>query len=242
MHGFGMACRVWDHCLPVLLKENISVLMIDQRCCGQSDKDFSDVSINALGTDVVRICDHLGLNSLVLNGWSLGGAVAVDAAAKLGDRVAGLVLTGGATPRYTQAENFPHGGTAEDVAATVAALQADRPGFLQGLYFEGVFATEVEDIVKEWCWEMAVQESPAGDASLLELGTLDQRDLIQALPCPAIIVHGTEDGVVPFAIGQAAAEMLPAGELIEMKGCGHAPFLEDKDTYHQHLLNFVGRC
>ena len=46
--------------------------------------------------DVVRLVDHLSLDRPVINGWSLGGAVATAAVAKLGERASGLVLTGGA--------------------------------------------------------------------------------------------------------------------------------------------------
>ena len=73
----------------------------------------------------------------MLNGWSLGGAVAIDAAARLGSRLAGLVLTCGATPRYTRGDDFPYGGTAADVAATVAALRADRVNFLKAPLLPG---------------------------------------------------------------------------------------------------------
>ncbi|MBT4160202.1 MAG: alpha/beta hydrolase [Gammaproteobacteria bacterium] len=238
-HGFGMNCRVWDHTVAVLMDTGFAVLVYDQRCCGQSDKHFTDVSIATLGDDLVNICQELNLESIVLNGWSLGGAIVVDAAAKLEAQLAGLVLTGGATPRYTQAEGFPFGGSAEDVAATVAALRADRPGFLHGLYYDGVFATEVTEETKAWCLKMALEESPAGDAALGALASLDQRNIMGALKCPALIMHGDQDGVVPVDIGRYAAELLEGARLHEMSGCGHAPFLENKEEYHQQLLSFL---
>ena len=37
------------------------------------DHDFEDLSIAAIAADVT--VDHLALSSVVLNGWSLGGAV-----------------------------------------------------------------------------------------------------------------------------------------------------------------------
>ena len=106
-HGWGMGCRVWDNTVARLVDAGHGVVIYDQRCCGQSDKDFADVSIEALGADLAALCRHLRLAAPVLNGWSLGGAVAVDAAARLGNEVGGLVLTGGATPRYTQGGGLP---------------------------------------------------------------------------------------------------------------------------------------
>ncbi len=240
-HGYGMGARVWDNTVAKLQDAGYSVVGYDHRNCGSSSKDFTDVSISALGDDVVSLCTHLNLSSVVLNGWSLGGAVVTDAAGKLGDRLTGLILTGGATPRYTQADGFPHGGQVSDVEATVAALRADRVNFLKGLYFEGVFAAPVTDDVKHWCWQIALQASSAADASLGALAHVDQRSTMASLPVPALVVVGAEDGVVPADIGRFAANLLPNGELLVMEGCGHAPFLEAPDQYHDALLTYLAK-
>ena len=239
-HGWGMGCRVWDNTVARLVDAGHGVVTYDHRCCGQSDKDFADVSIEALGADLTALCQHLALDRPVLNGWSLGGAVVVDAAIRLGDNVGGLVLTGGATPRYTQGEGFPHGGQAEDVAATVAALRADRVNFLKTLYFDGVFAKDVGDDVKDWCWRIALQASSGADASLGALAQLDQRDGMAGLACPALVAVGGQDGVVVPEIGRYAAGCLPNAELVDFEDCGHAVFLEDANRYHGALLDFLG--
>ena len=238
-HGWGMSARAWDDMLARLCDAGRSVLVYDQRACGQSDKDFRDLSIDALGSDVVALCDHLSLASVVLNGWSLGGAIVVDAASKLGSRLKGLVLTGGATPRYTQADGFPHGGTAADVANTVAALRADRQSFLHGLYFQGVFVAPVGEIVKQHAYQLALQAGPAADASLGALAHIDQREIMSSLDVPALVITGDQDGVVPPAIAEFASKLLPQGKLAVMKGCGHAPFIEDRTTYWNLLHGFL---
>ena len=238
-HGWGMGCRVWDNTVARLVDAGHGVVIYDHRCCGQSDKDFADVSIEALGADLASLCQHLQLDRPVLNGWSLGGAVVVDAAVRLGSNLGGLVLTGGATPRYTQGEGFPHGGQAQDVAATVAALRADRVNFLKALYFDGVFAREVGTDVKDWCWRIALQASSGADAALGALAQLDQRSAMANLPCPALVAVGGQDGVVAPEIGRYAAGCLANAVLVEFEDSGHAVFLEDADRYHGALLDFL---
>lgn len=238
-HGWGMSGRVWDDVSARLVDEGYGVVAYDHRNCGLSSKDFDDVSIAALGDDIVGICNQLELDQVVLNGWSLGGAVVVDAAAKLGARLVGLVSTGGATPRYTQADGFPHGGQAEDVAATVTALRADRVNFLHTLYYEGVFALPVTEATKAWAHNIALQASPAADASLGALADLDQRAIMAKLAVPALVIFGDSDGVVDPAIGAFAAELLPQGRFIDMPGCGHGAFLEKPAEYQAALLEFL---
>ena len=84
IHGWGMSCRVWDTTLVALQAEGHAVVSYDQRGCGSSDKDFNEVSITSSARDAVALLAHLGIERAVLNGWSLGGAIAVEAASTLG--------------------------------------------------------------------------------------------------------------------------------------------------------------
>ncbi len=105
VHGWGMNLRVWDYSLPALVAAGHRVVLIDHRGCGESSKDFADMGIDAIAGDVVALVEHLGLNKVVLNGWSLGGAVVVAAASRLAARCAGLVLTCGATQCVSMASD-----------------------------------------------------------------------------------------------------------------------------------------
>ena len=98
IHGWGMSSRTWDPVVPALVARGHRTVLIDHRGCGQSDKDFADLGIEAIAGDVVALVEALGLKTVVLNGWSLGGAVAVEAADRLGSTCKGLVLTDWAAP------------------------------------------------------------------------------------------------------------------------------------------------
>jgi non-heme chloroperoxidase len=237
VHGWGMSCRVWDTTTAALSDAGHRVVCFDQRGCGASDKDFVTVSVDGGAGDIVRLVESLGLRKVVLNGWSLGGALAAAAADKLGSRCAGLVLTGGATPRYVQADDFPYGGAPGSVAATVAALRANRTPFLHGLA-RAVCARDPGDGVIDWLWQIFQQSSPVADAGLAELDHLDQRALLARLEVPVLVFVGSEDGFVAPDIGRVAADMT-SGKLVELEGCGHAPFLEEGERYRRELHDFL---
>jgi non-heme chloroperoxidase len=239
IHGWGMSCRVWDTVLPALFGAGHAVVTLDHRGCGMSDKDFADTSIAAIAADVVGLVDHLGLERPVVNGWSLGGAVAAEAAGKLGDRLGGLVLTCGATPRYVQDVDYPHGGTPADVEATVVALRADRPTFLANLS-SAVCHADVGQAVVDWMWQIFMQTSPSADAALGSLAGLDHRALLPTITAPALVIGGTHDAIVPIGIARAAADLLPGATFAEFHGSGHAPFVEENTRYCDELVRFAG--
>jgi non-heme chloroperoxidase len=240
VHGWGVTARCWDTVAPALRANGNAVVLLDQRACGRSDKDFDDVSIAALGSDVATLCERLELRDPVVNGWSLGGAVAVDAVARLGGNASGLVLTGGATPRYTSAPDWPHGGTTADVEAVLGGLAADRPTTFKSVA-EAVCARPVSPEVITWMWGMFLEMGPRGDDSLRDLAELDQRKTLSALELPVLTLHGRQDAFVAYSGAEAAQELWGNSRLVEFPECGHAPFLEDRDRYLAELLDFVNR-
>jgi non-heme chloroperoxidase len=239
VHGWGVTAHCWDTVLPALLAAGHEVALLDHRACGRSDKDFDDVSIEAIGSDVVALVRHLGLRRPVLNGWSLGGAVVVAAAAELGDEVAGLVLTGGATPRYTAADGWPYGGTVADVEAVLGGLAADRASTFRAIA-GAVCAKPVSQDVVDWMWGQFLESGPRADVTLRALADVDQRDVAGSLPCPVLLLAGTQDAFVAFDGITASKDLFRDVRLVEFAGCGHAPFLEDGGTYRAELLSFVG--
>ncbi|MEK9821391.1 MAG: alpha/beta fold hydrolase, partial [Gammaproteobacteria bacterium] len=174
----------------------------------------------------------------VLNGWSLGGAVAVEAAHQLGETCAGLVLTCAATPCYLQKDGFPHGGTEDALAETLAAMAADRVNFLSGLA-AGVCAAEVSDTVIEWMREIFMQASPLAAQALGELGPLDQRSILAELSMPILSFVGANDAVVDPNVCRSVADYNNGTVLVECEASGHAPFIEEPDLYHEHLKAFI---
>jgi non-heme chloroperoxidase len=238
VHGWGMSLRAWDYTLPALTAAGHRVVLLDHRGCGQSSKDFADMGLEAIVGDVVALVEHLGLQRVVLNGWSLGGAVVVAAAHQLGTRCSGLVLTCGATPCYLQKPDYPHGGTDEALAETLAAMAADRVNFLAALS-AGVFASEVSQQVIDWNWNIFMQSSPLAAQALGDLGPLDQRDILAGLQVPVLSYIGGQDAVVDPAVCRSVGDYAGNVTLVECAESGHAPFIEQCDFYNHELLNFV---
>ncbi|KPF92146.1 hypothetical protein IP81_09045 [Novosphingobium sp. AAP83] len=238
IHGWAMSGRIWAGTVEALKADGHAVITIDHRGCGQSDRDFEDMSIDALAGDVAAIVRHCGTGPVVLNGWSLGGAVAAQAAHLLGSAAAGLILTCGASPRFTKCEDFPYGGDPESLAASAAALAGDRAAFFRGLA-EGVCVRAVSPQMIDWMWSAFVDSGPGVIESLVDLGNVDQRGLLADLTVPVLSIVGGADAILDPQVGMAAAQMAANGSLEVFDGCGHAPFIEDAPAYLAVVRRFL---
>jgi pimeloyl-[acyl-carrier protein] methyl ester esterase len=237
IHGWGMSGDYWASAVEALLADGHGAIVVDHRGCGRSDRDFSDMSIDAIARDVAAIVERCGAARVALNGWSLGGAVAVAAAELLGDRVAGLILTCGASPRYVQGDGFPHGGLPADVLGIGAAITADRPGFFRALA-EGASGEGASEAMIGWVERGFLATGPRASDTLAGLATLDQRDLLASFTFPVLSIGGAKDTIADPAIAGFAANCAANGTLLTMD-TGHSPQLENPSAYNEALLAFV---
>lgn len=238
IHGWGMNTRSWDILVPALQAAGHAVITFDQRGCGRSSKDFGEVSITSSAEDVVRLLDHLRVERVVLNGWSIGGAIAVAAADMLGQRCAGVISTSGATPRHIQAPDFPLGFPVGHIDGQIPVLRRDRAGFLNG-FAEVCFARPVSPALKAWMFDALMQTAPCADLALKGLETLDQRELLRRLEAPFLAIVGGKDPLVLPEVVREAAKIAKNGRAEEFADCGHAPHLEDAERYERVVLDFL---
>ena len=230
VHGGGCNRRVWDTVVPALLADGRPVVTMDLRACGWSDQDFDSLAIPELGRDVVRVLDALAVDSADLVGWSLGGAVVVEAALLLKERVRRLVVVGGATPTS--------GMPPEALEQIGRALADDRAAFYRGLT-DVLFHADRPDL-RSWCFDIFMSSGVRHDESIASLADVDHREQLGRIVAPALVCHGRHDQFVPLALGEALAAGLPNGELCVFEESGHAPFLEEPAAFRSDLLSFLG--
>lgn len=91
VHGWSLTCRSWDSQID-FFKDRFKVIIIDLPGFGNSEHNRRDWSMQHYGTDIAGLCKKLDLNNVYLVGWSMGTAVAVEAAGLLGNNVKAVIL------------------------------------------------------------------------------------------------------------------------------------------------------
>jgi pimeloyl-[acyl-carrier protein] methyl ester esterase len=161
-----------------------------------------------------------------LIGWSLGGMLALAAAARHPEKVGRLVLIG-ATASFVARDGWPHAMPPAELEAFVTAARADAaallPRFVANFNRGERNARAVTRVVLER--GDALPSQAALDAGLDWLAETDLRPLLPAVACPVLILQGERDPLMPLAGAQALAAALPDARLETLAGAAHAPFL-----------------
>jgi pimeloyl-ACP methyl ester carboxylesterase len=247
--------RSWDAQVGPLAA-TARVVRYDSRGTGRSDRprDPAAYAMPELVADALAVLDAAGVRRAVLAGNSLGGALAYLLAARCPERVAGIVLIAPtinvdgdeSAPIVTAGRGFEtdHGGPDEGWARyNRHALRRDPRGFVE--WFVGLAAPG-----PELAAQRARAAATAPDAEILAATLADRvavppreqaalfRALAPAVTCPALVVHGDRDAVVPPAWGRSVADLLGARH-VTVPGAGHCPHLSHPDVVNSLLAGFA---
>ena len=95
----------------------------------------------------------------------------------------------------------------------------------------------VERII-DWRLESdASERALAWQAAAVE--AFDVHDRLEELRVPALVVHGTDDRVVPVENGRLLADGLPTVDYRELDGAPHLLFVERADEVNDALRGFL---
>ena len=133
IHGITAQHRAFN-VLARHLGEEYALIGVDLRGRGDSGKPESGYGLEAHAADVMRVLDHLELESAVLVGHSMGGFVGLQAALSRPNRVRALVLLDGGWPRQETSEEELTEEQKEELEETRAGLQ--RAYSRLGMVFE----------------------------------------------------------------------------------------------------------
>jgi len=229
VHAFPLDRRMWGP--QRALAGRARVIAVDLPGFGQSPP-IEGASIRRFAALVAGVLDHLGLARAAVAGCSMGGYVAQAFALAYPQRTAALGLVDTRAQPDTPEVRARRQALVEQVRAEgMAGVPERQLPKLLGPEAQG------DPVLVGLVREMILQASPAGLIAAAEaMGSReDFRPQLGRIACPAAVLVGTEDAIVPVEEAQAMARALPRGRFVPIAGAGHLANLEAPEAVNQAL-------
>lgn len=212
---------VWRHLLRELARHN-TLVRYDERGTGLSDWNVLDMTLERCVDDLETIVEAVGHERFALFGVSQGAAIAVAYAVRHPERVSHLILYGGYVKGW-RARNIPE--EIERREAMITLMQhgwgADNPAFRQ--LFTSLFIPGGTPAQMAWFNDLQRISTSPEHAVHHSLSTADY-DISSLLPhvsTPTLVMHCTDDAVIPFSAGQELAKSIPNANFKTLTGSNH---------------------
>lgn len=227
LEGLGGDIPGWRRNVPRLAEE-LRVIAYDFRGNGNSDDPPGPCTIGTFVDDTLALLDELAVDRAHVYGQSFGGMVAQELALTAPERVRTLVLA------------CTHMGPSRAVRPAGATAPKEEPW--RALYAPGFPDRHAEHVAEDLRIGAAQPQHPAGRRRQWEaMQAFDSYRRLPNLRIPTLVLHGTEDRVVPVENGRRLAARIPGAELVLLEGAGHLYHSEQAEAADAAVLDFVRR-
>jgi pimeloyl-ACP methyl ester carboxylesterase len=243
--------RFWKAQIPYLSR-HFRVVTFDGRGNGRSDRPArtDHYTTEAFADDALAVLDATATSTAVIVSLSMGARWGLVLAARHSERVSGAVFIG---PSVSLASRSASREAA--IAAFEARLpvhegwdkynrhywRREYPDFLE-FFFGECFSEPHSTKPIEDCVGWGLETDPETlllieDAKGLGEGGATEA-LARAVGCPVLVLHGSDDRVIPLAVGERLAA-LTRGRLVVLEGSGHIPLAREPVLVNLAIRDFV---
>jgi pimeloyl-ACP methyl ester carboxylesterase len=234
LHGAGFDRTAWRLQTRWFAHHGRSVLAVDFPAHGRSAGPAL-ASIAALADWTARLIDAAGLRSAALVGHSMGALVALDCAARHGDKVRALGLCGVASEMPVHPEMI------ESAKANTLKVQELMTfwGMGNALHKGGMVSPGLW-LRRESLAVLAANEPDVIHADLAACNTYrDAPTRAVSVNCPTVLVLGDGDLMTPAAKGKALGAAIVGSKTVVIPNCGHFMMVERPDETLAALKSHV---
>jgi len=248
-HGWPLSSDDWDNQMLVFLAEGYRVIAHDRRGHGRSSQTDVGNEMDTYAADVISLADALDLKNAVHVGHSTGGGeVARYVARADAGRVSKAVLLGAVPPMMLRSDTNPGGLPAELFDGFRAALIANRAEFYREIAsgpfygFNRDGAKVSQGLIDNWSRQGLMGGAKAHYDCITAFSATDFTEDLKAIDVPVLVMHGTDDQLVPFENhAPRMLALLKHGTLKTYDGLSHGMAATHPDVINADLLAFVRR-
>ena len=193
------------------------VIRYDHRDTGRSTSFPAGAprySLVDMADDALGLLDSLEIGRAHLVGLSLGGALALRIAISRPEAVRSLTL-------ISTSLGPPQPGPGEIDWSDRAAAVEGMVAYVRD--YGGLFTAEEPQVrrLAERVFDRTNDMVASQTNHWIVDGGPPVRDLLDTIGVPTVVMHGTQDPLIPMAEAESLAEAIPGAQLVWMEGIGH---------------------
>jgi non-heme chloroperoxidase len=251
IHGWPLSADSWDDVAVDLVDAGHRVIAYDRRGFGRSGQPSGGYDYDTLADDLAAVLNYalpsqpVGDKATIV-GFSMGGGEVARYLSRYGSKLIDKVaLIASILPFRLQTKDNPAGVAQAEFDKTEAALRADRAHFFKGFFdkFFGVSKASQPVSAELLVWMQTIALQASAKATLECLNAFSRTDFrpdLASFTVPTLIIHGTDDLIVPIgSSSHIAVEKIAHSILREYPGAPHGLFATEKHRLVQDLLLFL---
>jgi pimeloyl-ACP methyl ester carboxylesterase len=231
--------ETWRFQVPVLARR-FHVIAADLRSRFPDDATF-----DRFAEDAVELLDFLDIDSAIVIGQSLGGAIAIRLTSRYPERVRGLVLA-----NTLARVSYEHVGLNATLLAPVAVTTnrylptgaARRLGRLWSRHDVWIYDSSPgwERVVDYALWTGSRTEPPQISGRRIRLlKSEDLRPELAEIHVPALVLKGPLDTYTPAVWARDIAELIPGALYVEVDDTGHCSHISMPEEFNRELVAWL---
>jgi non-heme chloroperoxidase len=246
-HGWPLSADDWDNQMMFFLEKGYRVVAHDRRGHGRSTQTWQGNEMDTYAADVAALVTALDLKGAVHIGHSTGGGeVAHYVARAEAGRAAKAVLIGAVPPVMVKKESNPEGLPLEVFDSFRASTAANRAQFFVDVPTGPFYgynrpgAKVDQGVIDNWWRQGMMGGIKAHYDCIKAFSETDFTDDLKAIEVPVLVMHGTDDQIVPYAdSAPKSAALLRNGTLKSYDGLPHGMCTTHPDVINPDLLAFI---
>jgi non-heme chloroperoxidase len=204
IHGYPLNGRSWERQERDLLAAGYRVVAYDRRGFGKSSRPAAGYDYDTFTADLNAVIEHLNLTDINLVGFSMGtGEVTRYLGTHGSGRVRKAALLGAIPPFLLKTDDNPEGVDGSVFEGIKSAIVADRYAYFKD-FFDNFYntdklgGTKISEQAVQASFNVAADSSPYATYACVDTWLTDFRADLPKIDVPLLVLHGTEDRILPF--------------------------------------------
>jgi pimeloyl-ACP methyl ester carboxylesterase len=237
--GYRLSSTAWPEAFVETLARQFTVVTLDNRGTGLSDKPLEGYAIANMARDLCGLLDELQISRMHLLGYSMGGAIAQEFVRQFPERVSSLILCatmcGGpraiyAKPSIVSVMRDLDGLSPEESARRIWKVT----------YSRGYLERHSEIAEAQMRREIAVPTPlHAADLQFQAFAAFDGSKALSNIRCPTLVLTGDLDELISPQNSRMMAKLIPGAKLTIIPGRGHRVMWEASDECASSISEFI---